>query len=49
MSTNMEDEWEDIGSPEEQIGVSSARCLCPNFEDQRYQDDHYETKTSIEQ
>ncbi|PRD26369.1 UNVERIFIED_CONTAM: Protein farnesyltransferase subunit beta [Trichonephila clavipes] len=49
MSTNMENEWEDVDSPEEMIGVSGIRCLSPGFEDQRYEDDHYETKTSIEQ
>ncbi|GFS53549.1 hypothetical protein TNIN_167801, partial [Trichonephila inaurata madagascariensis] len=44
MSTNMEDDWEDVGSPEEMIGVSGIRFFVPGFEDQRYEDDHYETK-----
>ncbi|KAF8781651.1 protein farnesyltransferase subunit beta-like [Argiope bruennichi] len=46
----MEDVWEDFESGEGfKPNAVKMRCLAADFEDQRYDDDGYETATSVEQ
>lgn len=46
----MDDGWEDSESGEEYKSATlKIRCLAPDFNNQRYQDDGYETATSVEQ